>query len=232
MADFNDIKNPNAIFVVIEGSDGTGKTTVAQKVVASLLKKGVYAKYYREPGGDPISEEIREVALKPENSNYMQNNTRMLLMLAARFQLMENVIIPFLEESPHKPVLPRVVVLDRYFLSTLIHQVYIGKAAGPVFLSELEKLPRPNKLFILNARLETTLERQKASGRVVNHYDNANLFFKTSVYDHYQKSIEMLKKSNSVNWYFRDSFAEVVNENKTVEETTEEIVAMIIGDNK
>jgi dTMP kinase len=56
------------IFISLEGIDGSGKTTIAKIVKDKLVQKGFDVLLTREPGGEPISEKIRELVLDPENS--------------------------------------------------------------------------------------------------------------------------------------------------------------------
>jgi dTMP kinase len=93
------------IFISLEGIDGSGKTTIAKIVKDKLVQKGFDVLLTREPGGEPISEKIRELVLDPENSE-MTAWTEALLYIASRKQHLDQVAIPditlFFDISPEE----------------------------------------------------------------------------------------------------------------------------------
>ncbi|MCQ2557234.1 dTMP kinase [Ligilactobacillus equi] len=108
-------------FISFEGSDGSGKTSVLKKIIEFLDQKGQQAKYLltREPGGNKISEEIRQVILDVENTQ-MSAKTEALLYAAARSQHLEENILPALKEN-------KLVLCDRFVDSSIVYQ---GRARG------------------------------------------------------------------------------------------------------
>lgn len=108
-------------FISFEGSDGSGKTSVLKKIIEFLDQKGQQAKYLltREPGGNKISEEIRQVILDVENTR-MSAKTEALLYAAARSQHLEENILPALKEN-------KLVLCDRFVDSSIVYQ---GRARG------------------------------------------------------------------------------------------------------
>ncbi len=107
------------LFVVFEGPDGSGKTTVLKGVEKALTEDGVLVCSTREPGGTPIGEVIREMLLSPDQVS-MTARTEALLYAAQRAQHLEELILPKVEEG-------YVLLCDRYTLSS---QVYQGIARG------------------------------------------------------------------------------------------------------
>lgn len=101
-------------FIVIEGPDGTGKTTQARRLTQSLSAVGQDVVHVREPGGCPSAERIRALLVEGEPGDLL-NWTEALLMNAARHELVERVIRPALEAG-------KWVVCDRYYHSTLAYQ--------------------------------------------------------------------------------------------------------------
>ena len=101
-------------FIVIEGPDGTGKTTQARELVQALAAAGRDVEHVREPGGCPSAERIRALLVEGEPGDLL-NWTEALLMNAARHELVERVIRPALDAG-------RWVVCDRYYHSTLAYQ--------------------------------------------------------------------------------------------------------------
>lgn len=102
------------LFVVIEGPDGSGKSTVAEGICRHFKEKGVAVLHTREPGGTAISEAVRGILLDPENKA-MHPRCEALLYAAARAQHVEEVIRPALAEGA-------LVVSERYVFSSLVYQ--------------------------------------------------------------------------------------------------------------
>lgn len=105
--------------IVIEGPDGCGKTTQAEMMVEYLESKGLPVVAVREPGGTAVGEAVRKVLRDPGFAG-MSVGTEMFLYMACRAQLVEEVIRPALAQG-------KIVVADRFFLSTIIYQ---GAAGG------------------------------------------------------------------------------------------------------
>ncbi len=105
--------------ISFEGCEGSGKTTKLKMLKGYLEEKGIPYLYTREPGGNPVSENIRAVILDPENAA-MTAECEALLYAAARVQLLHDVIEPALAAG-------KLVVCDRYVDSSLAYQ---GEARG------------------------------------------------------------------------------------------------------
>ena len=106
-------------FIVVEGADGSGKSTQAEMLADYLRGRGLPVVSVREPGGTKIGENIRSILRSPELAG-MSVCTEMLLYMASRAQLVREVIEPALAAG-------RVVVADRFLLSTVAYQ---GAAGG------------------------------------------------------------------------------------------------------
>lgn len=107
-------------FITIEGPDGAGKSTVIQQLVEKLNEEiTVPIVTTREPGGIPISEEIREVILNPAHT-MMDERTEALLYAAARRQHLIEKILPALSSQ-------KMVLCDRFIDSSIAYQ---GAARG------------------------------------------------------------------------------------------------------
>ena len=107
------------MFITIEGPEGSGKTTATNKVIEELKKLGYDVVRTREPGGTPISEQIRNVILDKSNTA-MDSRTEALLYAAARRQHLVEKVWPLTKEG-------KIVVCDRYIDSSLAYQ---GGARG------------------------------------------------------------------------------------------------------
>jgi dTMP kinase len=101
-------------FVVFEGPDGCGKTTQVRLLGDRLAKANVPHLLVREPGGTAVGEAIRPVILQGAD---MPPRSELLLYLAARAALVEERIRPALAAG-------KLVIADRYFLSSLAYQGY------------------------------------------------------------------------------------------------------------
>jgi len=106
---------PRLPFITFEGSEGSGKSTQADRLAAHLQRCDVPYTLTREPGGTPIGESIRDLLqFAPHNSN-MTPETELLLFEASRSQLVHEVIKPSLERG-------MCVIADRFFDSTTVYQ--------------------------------------------------------------------------------------------------------------
>lgn len=103
-------------FITFEGGEGCGKSTQVQRLRTALEDSGVEVLITREPGGTRLAELIRGL-LKDENDDPPCSRSELLLFLAARAQLVRNVISPALAAG-------KWVISDRFSDSTLSYQGY------------------------------------------------------------------------------------------------------------
>ncbi len=103
-------------FITFEGAEGCGKSTHARLLGAYLAERGIPVRLIREPGGVVISEKVRELLLDKKNTA-MNKECETLLYMAARAQLVEEVVIPELARGT-------VLVCDRFLDSTVAYQGY------------------------------------------------------------------------------------------------------------
>lgn len=104
------------MFITLEGPEGGGKTTQINALAEFLRAAGRQTLTLREPGGTPISEQVRAILMSLGNTA-MHPRSEILLFLAARAQLVEEVIRPALAQG-------KVILCDRYADSTLAYQGY------------------------------------------------------------------------------------------------------------
>ena len=107
------------MFITLEGPEGSGKTTAVEAAVKKLEEMGYQIVRTREPGGTPISEQIRNVILDKGNTA-MDGRTEALLNAASRRQHLVEKVWPALKEG-------KIVICDRYLDSSLAYQ---GGARG------------------------------------------------------------------------------------------------------
>lgn len=103
------------LFITLEGTEGSGKSTQIAVIKAHMEAKGHKVVCLREPGGTPIAEEIRTLLKTPRKDDNMCDKTELLLMYAARAQLVETVIKPLLSAGTD-------VICDRHDLSSVAYQ--------------------------------------------------------------------------------------------------------------
>ncbi|KHO61500.1 thymidylate kinase [Thermoanaerobacter uzonensis DSM 18761] len=102
-------------FISFEGIDGCGKTTQIKFLKEYLLKQGYNILVLREPGGTKVGEKVRDILL--DKNNFISPVTEMLLYASSRAQLMEEKILPAIEEG-------KIVLLDRFVDSSYVYQGY------------------------------------------------------------------------------------------------------------
>ncbi len=100
--------------IVFEGAEGAGKTTQIKRLAERLAQAGIPCVAVREPGGTPVGDAIREILLDREW--HVTDATEALLFMASRAELIAREIRPAL-------VAGKVVLLDRFFLSTYAYQI-------------------------------------------------------------------------------------------------------------
>jgi len=106
---------PRLPFITFEGSEGSGKSTQAERLAARLQRCDVPCILTREPGGTPIGESIRELLQFAPHNSGMTPEAELLLFEASRSQLVREVIKPALERGT-------CVIADRFFDSTTVYQ--------------------------------------------------------------------------------------------------------------
>lgn len=119
------------IFISLEGGEGAGKSTQNKRIVEWLSKQGCTVVETREPGGTIVSEQIRKVLLDTRNEG-LNATAELLMLFAARSQLVQEVILPALQDG-------KVVVCDRFADASYAYQGG-GRQLGPEPVAVLEKL--------------------------------------------------------------------------------------------
>ncbi len=124
-----------SLFITFEGVEGSGKTTQIRRLKSHLSKKGVPCAITREPGGCPISEEVRKILLNP-NHREMAPLTELLLYEAARAQHVEEVIAPLLKKG-------MVVISDRFSDASIAYQGH-GRKVNLRLIDTLNRVSSQN----------------------------------------------------------------------------------------
>ena len=176
-----------SLFITLEGPEGSGKTSVISVVKDQLEKLNYQVILTREPGGTPISEQIRNVILDKENTA-MDYRTEALLYAASRRQHLVEKIWPSLKAG-------KIVFCDRYLDSSLAYQGYARGLGFDEILKVNEYATEgtyPDLTFLFDIEPELGLERiNKNSNREVNRLDVEKLSFHHKVRNGY---LELSKK--------------------------------------
>lgn len=156
---------PRGAFVVVEGIDGSGSTTQAQRLVTALESAGVPALFTCEPSSGKVGTLIRE-ALEhrlrdPAGELVVLDWATLALLFAAdRADHVHRTVTPALESG-------RWVISDRYDLSSLAYQsVTSGGVAGalPWIVALNSQVPRPDLTIVVDVTAPTAARRRRARG--------------------------------------------------------------------
>lgn len=148
-------------FIVIEGLEGAGKSSAVQILKTTLLEAGFDPIVVREPGGTPLAESLREL-IKGSWQEKVSAEAELLIMYAARLQLLNNVIKPALENG-------QWVIGDRHDLSSQAYQGG-GRELGRSKLQQLRDLTlgdfKPHLTIYLDIEPLTGLQRARVRGNL------------------------------------------------------------------
>ena len=169
-------------FITIEGPEGSGKTTVAKRVVEQLENEGYKVLYTREPGGVGIAEKIRDIILDVNNTN-LDPRSEALLYAASRRQHLIEKVVPALNNG-------YIVICDRFVDSSLAYQ---GHARG-IGIDEIYNINLfaidtmfPDMTILLNIDPEVGLARIMANRQdEVNRLDLEGMNFHKLVHEGYE----------------------------------------------
>jgi dTMP kinase len=156
---------PRAIFVVLEGIDGSGTTTQLDRLVAHLAARGRGAHATREPSVGPVGKLLRELLLGQHGlpGGAPADGQAMALLFAAdRRDHLRREIEPTLAEG-------RDVVSDRYLMSSLAYQAVEADRGWVASLAR--DLRVPDLTILLDVPVDVAATRRHAAGRVVERYD-------------------------------------------------------------
>ncbi len=146
-------------FITLEGPEGGGKTLQAARLVEHLVQAGFDALLTREPGGTPISDQIRAILGNLENTA-MDPRTEFLLFSASRAQHVQQIIAPHLDKGG-------VVVSDRYYDSSLAYQGF-GHQLDLQTLRAVTAFATggltPDLTLLLDLPVEAGLQRRQKGG--------------------------------------------------------------------
>lgn len=150
-------------FIVIEGLEGAGKTTAQNTVIQTLRARGIADLVFtREPGGTPLAERLRSLIKEGHPDEPLTDKAEVLMLYAARVQLVENVILPAMARGAW-------VIGDRHDLSSQAYQGG-GRQIDPVLLQTLRDTVlgdfRPDLTLYLDIAPALGLQRARQRGEL------------------------------------------------------------------
>ncbi len=197
-------------FIVLEGPDGSGKSTVCDIVCEKLINEGYQIVHTREPGGIEIAEEIRNIILDPKNTA-MDAKTEALLYAASRRQHLVEKVVPAKKEG-------KIVICERFVYSSLAYQGY-GRRLGFDDILKINEFAigedYPDMTIYLDINEEEGLKRiEKRTFK--DRLDKESLDFHHLVNEGYKAVLERFKDTK------------VVDASKTIDEVVNEVYKIII----
>lgn len=198
-------------FIVIEGLEGAGKTT-AINTVARILKQHHISdlQFTREPGGTPIAEALRNIIKNGLDNEPLTDKAELLMLYAARIQLVDNVIKPALKMG-------KWVIGDRHDLSTQAYQGG-GRQIDKVFIETLQAQIlgdfKPDLTLYLDIAPELGLMRARSRGQL-DRIEQQSLPFFERIRQRYLQLAE------------RDNTIVTIDANKSIEEVTTQIETIL-----
>ncbi|MBE6050594.1 MAG: dTMP kinase [Clostridium sp.] len=194
------------LFIVFEGGEGSGKSTILDKIYNWMKEENIECIKTREPGGIKIAEQIRSVILDTENTE-MDGRTEALLYAAARRQHLVEKVIPALKEG-------KIVLCDRFLDSSLAYQGF-ARGLGMDEIYEINKFAIdgnfPNISILFDLDPKVGLDRiNKNKDREVNRLDLEKMDFHNKVREGYNtllksnKNMVKVDASKSIDEVFQE----------------------------
>lgn len=184
------------MFITLEGPEGSGKTSQIPGLAAYLRDAGYAVVATREPGGTPVSDQIREVLMNLKNVEIVPR-TEILLFLAARAQHVEGLIRPALQAG-------KVVLCDRFSDSTLAYQGYGHQTNLDTLRFLLDYSTgglKPDLTLLLDVPVCSGLERKRGNTAEWNRLDA----YAEAFHQRVRRGYEDLARSEPERWVTIDA---------------------------
>ncbi len=198
------------MFISIEGTDGAGKSVQTKLLKDFLTSKGLDVILTRDPGGNTISEKLRDIVLDKEHTE-MCFQCEALIYAAARSQMVSQIIQPALDKG-------YTVISDRYIDSSLVYQGYCrGLGVDEVYaINNFGTIGLiPDITFFLNLPTDIGISRKKSNGDL-DRIERENNDFHEKVRDSY---LQLANKYSSR--------IKVIDAKKTIDNIHQEITDII-----
>ena len=198
------------LFITFEGTEGAGKSTLIKEIEKWLTQKGIDFVSVREPGGTVLAEKMRAILKTPCPEEKLCDKSELLLMYAARAQLVETLIKPALARG-------QCVICDRHDLSTVAYQ---GGGRG-LPMDEIDCVRkvalgdfRPHLTLLLDIDPKVGMQRARSRG-ALDRFELEQLSFFERVRNAYLDAAKRLP------------YIKVIDASKTVEEVKAEAMSAL-----
>ncbi|MEO7986046.1 MAG: dTMP kinase [Gemmatimonadales bacterium] len=171
--------NARGLFIVLEGPEGSGKSTLIEPLAALMLESGNAPVVVREPGSTKAAEIARTVLLDPDHP--VGPLAELFLYLAARADLVQRIIEPALAAG-------RTVLSDRFAMTTEAYQM-AGRGISPDVVLPANRAAagglRPDLTLIIDLPPEIGRARQRAAGKRLDRIERESPDFHRRVNEYY-----------------------------------------------
>lgn len=202
--------NRKGKFIVVEGLEGAGKSSAIASVKQYLQRAGHEVVCTREPGGTALAENLRTLVKQVQDDEVVAPQTELLLMYAARMQLLVNVIQPALIEG-------KWVLGDRHDMSSRAYQGG-GRQLDEAFINQLRHAVlgdlTPDLTLYLDIDPAIGLERARARGELDRIEQEQLTFFQRTR----QKYLQIAASEPNI---------EVIDASQSLEQVQDSILAVL-----
>lgn len=174
-------------FIVLEGGDGSGKTTMGERLKVEFPD----VVYTQDPGGTALGEQVRRI-LMADDSSGVDTSAELLLFLAGRAELVAKVIKPALESGKH-------VISNRFGLSSIAYQIY-GRQRPELlklYLNVSKEILQgftPDACILLDVSPETAMRRIADRPEAPSRFDKEPLEYHARVREGLKKHVDEFGK--------------------------------------
>lgn len=207
-------------FIVIEGGEGAGKTSVIEHLREKFIHKGDIV-FTREPGGTKIAEQIRGVLMDKSNKE-MSALTELFLFCGARAQHIEELIAPSIRFGKN-------VISDRFYFSTIAYQIFGREKMDLLnhFLS-LNKVAKqgvePDVAIWLDVSPEVGLSRrEKSQEGKSTRFDEERLRFHRKV----REGFDSCFRRNHIDSFLTTTWHKINTDNLSLENVKEKVISIV-----
>ena len=176
------------MFIVIDGGEGVGKSTLTNNLKKHFESQGKEVVLAKEPGGTDFAYELRLLFKGHDDLHVM---TQYHMLLAGRYDHLKRVIAPAIERGA-------VVICDRFDSSTYAHQIRVQEDLRDKFWEDRDKMLSEFNLkpiyVIPHVHIDTAIERIYGRDKVIDRFDSAPKEVHESVQSAYLDFAEQIKK--------------------------------------
>ena len=187
--------------LVLEGIDGTGKSTQSKLLAAALRERGMRVTSSREPTDGPYGTRLRNSA----TTGRLSPEEELQLFLQDRCEHVENLINPALEAG-------EVIILDRYYFSSMAYQGVRGFDPAEIRRANEEFAPQPDLLLLLDLPVDTALERIGIRDGEANKFEQR----------------ASLETCSEVFRSIKDDFVRVIDASQSIEDIHRDILSVVL----